>query len=136
LEKFTIGGQSYPGEHEAIVPRKLWDQVQAQLRSDKGRRNGLRTSSSSLLVGLLEDADGNRFTPSHTSKNGRRYRYYVCPAMIAGGAALSKPSRLPAHDVERQVALRLQSFLQSGKDIMDELGLPSQSGFQRKPDQA
>jgi len=31
---------------------------------------------------------------------------------------------VPAHDVERQVFLRLQSFLQSGREVMDELSLP------------
>jgi site-specific DNA recombinase len=31
---------------------------------------------------------------------------------------------VPAHDVEWQVALRLQSFLQSGREVMDELSLP------------
>ena len=121
-------GQNHPGEHAAIVPRELWDRVQAQLRSDhQGRKNGLKANSPSLLVGLLQDAEGNRFTPSHTSKNGRRYRYYVCPATSDGkeaGEAENKPARVPAHDVERQVALRLQSFLQSGREIMDELSLP------------
>jgi site-specific DNA recombinase len=121
-------GQNHPGEHAAIVPRKLWDRVQAQLKSDhQGRRNGLKANSPSLLVGLLQDAEGNRFTPCHTSKNGRRYRYYVCPAASDGkeaGEAENRPSRVPAHDVERQVVLRLQSFLQSGKEVMDELCLP------------
>ena len=121
-------GQNHPGEHAAIVPRELWDRVQAQLKSDhQGRRNGLKANSPSLLVGLLQDAEGNRFTPCHTSKNGRRYRYYVCPAAREGkeaGGAENRPSRVPAHDVERQVVLRLQSFLQSGREVMDELCLP------------
>jgi site-specific DNA recombinase len=123
-------GQNHPGEHAAIVPRKLWDRVQAQLRSDhQGRRNGLKANSPSLLVGLLQDAEGNRFTPCHTSKSGRRYRYYVCPATREGkeaGEAENRPSRVPAHDVERQVVLRLQSFLQSGREVMDELCQPEE----------
>ncbi|HEY6769455.1 MAG TPA: recombinase family protein [Candidatus Sulfotelmatobacter sp.] len=120
-------GQNHPGEHSAIVPRELWDQVEAQLRSDhQGRRNGLKANSPSLLVGLLQDAEGNRFTPCHTTKNGRRYRYYVCPATSGGKEAANKPSRVPAHDVERRVALRLQSFLQSGRAIMDELSFPEE----------
>jgi len=81
-------GQNHPGEHAAIVPRELWDRVQAQLKSDhQGRRNGLKANSPSLLVGLLQDAEGNRFTPCHTTKNGRRYRYYVCPAATDGREA-------------------------------------------------
>jgi site-specific DNA recombinase len=95
------------------------DSVQAQLRGDnQGRRHGIKANSTSLLVGLLEDAKGNRFTPSHTSKNGRRYRYYVCQMTTHGCG------RMPAHDVERQVCLKLRSFLQSGRKVMDALGLP------------
>jgi site-specific DNA recombinase len=118
-------GQNHPGQHEAIVPRELWARVQAHLRSDnQGRRNGLKANSPCLLVGLLQDAEGNRFTPSHTLKNGRRYRYYVCQRVVEGRGGAGKPARLPAHDVERQVCLKLQSFLQPARDVMDELILP------------
>jgi site-specific DNA recombinase len=118
-------GLNHPGEHAAIVPRELWDRVQAKLTSgNQGRRNGVKANSPSLLVGLLQDSEGNRFTPSHTLKNGRRYRYYVCQITTDGCKTPSKPARLPAHDVERQVTLRLQSFLQSGKNLMDELSRP------------
>ena len=115
-------GNLYIGEHKAIIPRELWEQVQAQLRSDnQGRRNGLKVNSPSLLVGLLQDAEGHRFTPSHTVKNGRRYRYYVCQGKIGGQGTPSRPARLPAHDVEKLVSLRLRSFLQSANDVMDGL---------------
>ncbi|HEY6768599.1 MAG TPA: recombinase family protein [Candidatus Sulfotelmatobacter sp.] len=118
-------GESHPGQHEAIVERDLFERVQTLLRSDnQGRRNGLKANSPSVLVGLLQDADGNRFTPSHTLKRGRRYRYYVCQPAANGSEAQNKPIRLPAHDIEQQVALRLQSFLLSGKDVMDQLSLP------------
>lgn len=88
-------GENHPGEHAAIVPRELWDRAQAQLKSDdQGRRNGLKANSPSLLVGLLRDSGGNRFTPSHTSKNGRRYRYYVCQRTSDRGDASNKPVRI------------------------------------------
>jgi hypothetical protein len=118
-------GQNYPGKHQAIVPSELWARVQAQLRSDnQGRRNGLKANAPSLLIGILQDSKGNRFAPTHTSKNSTRYRYYTCQRTIDEGRAESTAVRLPAYDVERQVALRLQSFLQSGKDVMDGLSLP------------
>jgi len=63
-------------------------------------------------------------TPSHTSKDGRRYRYYVCQATRHGNEATNKCARLPAFDVERQVTLKLQSFLRSGKNVMDQLSQP------------
>jgi site-specific DNA recombinase len=118
-------GKCYPGEHQAIVPTELWDQVQAHLKSDhQGRRQGLRANSSGLLVGLLQDAKGNRFTPSHTVKNGKRYRYYVCQAISDGEGASCKAVRLPAYDVEKEVVFRLRSFLQSPGEVMAELRLP------------
>jgi site-specific DNA recombinase len=121
-------GVNHPGEHAAILPRELWTRAQAQLKNNsQARRNGLKANSPSMLVDLLRDADGSRFTPSHTLKNGRRYRYYVCQAPGDKGEPTSKPVRLPAHDVEGQVALRLQSFLQSGREIMDELNLQEAS---------
>src|SRR5271169_4103883 len=90
--------QVYAGEHEAIVPQELWDRVQAQLRNDnQGRRTGIRATSPSLLVGLLQDANGDSFTPSHTVRNGRRYRYYVCQSAKDNSSADGRRTRLPAH---------------------------------------
>jgi site-specific DNA recombinase len=38
-----------------------------------------------------------------------------------------KAVRLPAHDVEKQVILRLQSFLRSNQAVMDDCSLPGES---------
>ena len=117
-------GKVYPGEHTGIISRELWEQVQDQLRSDNGGRRGVRANCSSLLAGLLQDAEGNRFAPSHTVKNGKRYRYYVCQEKVDALRAQTKSVRLPAHDVEKQVSLRLQAFLQSASEVMGELTQP------------
>jgi site-specific DNA recombinase len=99
LGEITHRDRSYPGEHQAIIPRELWERVQAQLRRDnQGRRNGLRTNSSSSLIGLVQDTQGNRFTPSHTMKNGKRYRYYICRPKVkelgSAAHALFEPARV------------------------------------------
>src|SRR5450432_3526746 len=117
-------GKSYPGEHQAIVQEQLWEQVQARLKSDhQGSRHGVRANSPSLLVGLLQDSRGSRFTPSHTLNKGKRYRYYICQATSDERGITNGVARLPADDVEKQVALRLRSFLQSNRHVMDELSL-------------
>jgi len=114
--------ESYPGQHEAIVPAGIWEPVQAKLSSDhQGRKTGTSTNSPSLLAGLLSDPEGNRFTPSHTTKNGRRYRYYVCQAASSDSRTTNKPAWIPAHDLERQVSLRVRSFLESPQSVMDGL---------------
>jgi site-specific DNA recombinase len=117
--------QSHPGQHEAIVSQDLWDKVQDQLRSDNGgRRGGIRANCSSMLVGLLHDEGGNLFRPSYTVKNGKRYRYYFSPTSATACDKQAKAIRLPAHDVEKQVSVRLQSFLRSSNEVMRSLALP------------
>ena len=36
------------------------------------------------MTGILFDAAGNRYTPTHAVKNGKRYRYYTSQAVIRG----------------------------------------------------
>jgi site-specific DNA recombinase len=115
--------QSYPGEHEGIVPRELWNKVQAQLQQNhKDRQHCLCERSSSLLTGLLYDGEGNRFSPSFTVKNRRRYRYYVLkPVTASPGKRNTRSLRLPAHEIESRVSEKLQSFLKSDSDIFEHL---------------
>ena len=76
-------GRSYPGEHTSIIDQPLWDAVQAQLATNTAERNsGTRTPQPSLLAGMLFDGDGNRMTPTHATKKGTRYRYYVSRPLI------------------------------------------------------
>src|ERR1700757_2750222 len=71
-------GQSHPGEPPPIIDQPLWDAVQAQLAANTADRNsGQRTRQPSLLAGMLFDGDGNRMTPTHATKEGKRYRYYI-----------------------------------------------------------
>ena len=57
--------RAYPGEHEAIIDRELWDAVQVTLTDNtRGtRRRGSRRPS--LLTGLLVDECGEGLTPTH-----------------------------------------------------------------------
>jgi hypothetical protein len=113
----------YPGQHPAIVSKEVFETAQARLSSHyQGRRNGVRAGSQSLLVGLLRDEQGNRFTPSHTAKNGKRYRYYVSQAAIRNGSKGAVGTiRLPANEIEKHVLADLRSFLQSEQAIFDQL---------------
>jgi site-specific DNA recombinase len=116
--------QWYPGEHQGIVPRKLWDKVQARMSGNRNKhRQHIRDRSSSLLTGLLADANGNRYTPSFTFKKRRRYRYYVSQlAVKSPGTKFTGPIRLPAREIESRVTERLVSFLKSDAEVFDRLG--------------
>jgi site-specific DNA recombinase len=120
--------QWYPGEHKGIVPRDLWDKVQVQLDSNlRTRRKRARDHASSLLTGLIEDAAGNRFTPSFTIKRGRRYRYYISQLAIKKIGQHNGPTRVPAHELEIRVTEKLAVFLKSDADVFDRLGAEDES---------
>ncbi len=88
--------QIYEGQHGAIITQDVWDQVQLDLQKASNKpRNSKTGCQPSLLVGKLFDEIGNRLTPSHTQKNGKRIRYYVSKS---GGEASSM--RLPAVQLE------------------------------------
>lgn len=116
--------QCYPGTHEPLVDRDLWEKVQQKLKENaNAHRHGSNASEPSPLRGLIFDADGNRYTPSHAVKNGRRYRYYASQRVIKDAADVSTmPGRLPAADVEGLVVRKLKSFLSSPDSIAAELG--------------
>ena len=75
-------GQVFEGEHQAIVEKDTWERVQEALKNIRDRTsNGLRAKCPSLLAGKLFDDKGNRMSPSHSVKSGKRYRYYVSQAI-------------------------------------------------------
>ena len=103
-------GERYEGAHDAIVDRETWDAVQAQLKLNASdRRNATNAKSPSLLTGLLQDANGNRLTPSHACKQGKRYRYYISAPDEDGRPGADW--RLPAGEIENVVMDGLAGFL-------------------------
>ena len=112
--------QSYPGQHAAIIHQNLWDEVQKTLASNRvERKNGVRSREPSLLVGLIHDGAGERMTPTHANKKGRRYRYYVTHSLIKRGRPKASDSarRVPAGDIERLVQERIVSFLRNESEL-------------------
>ena len=48
------------------------------------RRSPSNAKTPSLLSGLVYDERGERLCPSHASKKGRRYRYYISKHLMHG----------------------------------------------------
>jgi site-specific DNA recombinase len=98
----THKGSSYPGEHEAIVPRDLFDRVQRRLAELRPPVTvGTRATQDALLAGLLFDETGMPMLPTYTVKGqNRRYRYYVSRPAMKGEASEAAISRTPAPPLE------------------------------------
>lgn len=74
-------GKLFPGLHEAIVERELFDEAQAVLASlSSSAVRGPKLVSGSLLQALIVDRHNRTMGPVHTTRNGQRFRYYVTHA--------------------------------------------------------
>ncbi len=112
-------GKGYPGEHKAIIPKALWDKVQAILAEAPRRRaNSSRAQSPALLKGLIFGPTGRAMSPTHTRRGQKLYRYYVSQSVIKGEGNHSPINRVPAAEIERAVVDQLRILLRSPEIIV------------------
>ncbi|MEO9461395.1 MAG: recombinase family protein [Marinomonas sp.] len=114
----------YPGQHDAIVDRELFDAVQAKLkeRTSAGSAGGANRRRA-LLAGMIKDDRGRPMSPSHTKNHGRRYSYY---ASNLNDDAEASALRLPAGELEQSVRHTVARWL-SASDNLKRLtsGMPA-----------
>ena len=111
-------GELYPGQHPALIDAETWNAVQDQLGVNRNRhRSRSNAAEPSLLAGLVADARGERLTPSHAVKKGRRYRYYVSAALISESETDRAPGlRLAATELDDAVIrILLDTFANPAK---------------------
>jgi site-specific DNA recombinase len=124
--RFYIGevvyrGQINRGDHTPILGRDLFEAVQRKLAAQAVERRCRLRGSPAVLSGRLFDDRGNRMSPSHTNKDGARYRYYVSQTVLqrkplAAGAI----ARVPAAEIEALVVSALRNHLQAnGTEAVD-----------------
>jgi DNA invertase Pin-like site-specific DNA recombinase len=107
-------GVSYPGEHDAIITRELWDAVHAILKeSPRKRRTENRSRSEALLKGIIFAANGTAMTPTFSRKGERLYHYYTSMDLIRnrdsrGGEG---PMRLAAAMVDGAVIAEMRRII-------------------------
>jgi DNA invertase Pin-like site-specific DNA recombinase len=117
----THKGNIYPGEHEAIVPRELWDRAHAILQvSPRTRAAQNRQHAPALLKGLIFGADGRALSPTHSRKNGRLYRYYVAQRVLKGDAAADHGMvrRVSAAEIETAVVDQVRALLRQPEIVV------------------
>lgn len=121
-------GKAYPGEHEAIVTDKVWDQVDAILQGNRhARSSNSRMQTPAPLKGLIFTDTGAAMTPTATKKRGKLYRYYVSMDVIknrttehdCGGD--QAPDRLPAGMVEDAIVTEVRRILKTPEVVTQVL---------------
>jgi recombinase len=94
----------FSGEHASIVDKTTFEQVQQLLTSNSAGRKATRSASAAFLQGKIYDDGGNRMSPSYSTKNGIRYRFYVSSALLRGRTAeVGSLGRVSAVEIEDAV---------------------------------
>lgn len=99
-------GAVHPGQHTAIIDEALWQAVQDRLAANRQvAATRSDAASPAPLAGKLNDPDGRRMRPTHATKKGRRYRYYVSADLVEGSVATgARGWRIPASEIEAALA--------------------------------
>src|SRR6202790_2858982 len=122
---FYIGEVKYkneilPGEQPPIMDRALFDAVRQKSLAQWSHRTIVRNKSDHLLTGLLFDDAGHRMIPTHATKAGVRYRYYVSTPCLHGEAKIASAgsvSRVPAPEIEDIVVKSLKEHRAAKQDM-------------------
>jgi len=124
IGQIDFKGVRHEGRHEPIIDLFLWQQVQAQLADNRsGAVRNRRQSEPCPLAGKLFDAaTGEVLIPTHISKKGRRYRYYVSQSLNAGQKSkVGTGWRLPGQVIEETVHGIVRSMLADQNAIISRL---------------
>jgi site-specific DNA recombinase len=116
--RFYIGevlykGEICPGPQPPLLNRELFEAVQRRLTEQRSHHVTTRTKTDALLKGILFDAAGDPMVPTHATKQGVRYRYYVSQPYLRGLATppIGAIVRVPAADIEAVVSKALGEYL-------------------------
>jgi len=110
---------SYPGEHEAIIDKEVFDQVQELIAKNRLKKLGsTEAKRPCVLAGLIYDDCGNIMSPKYSNTRKRFYRYYTSQAIIQGNHHLagSLPN-IPADEIERLVRSELKAWLENPEKL-------------------
>jgi site-specific DNA recombinase len=116
--RFYIGevvyrGETHTGEHGSIIDRPTFEAVQALLAQNAWDRQVRLNESPAILMGRIFDDRGNRMTPSHSNKEGVRYRYYVSHVLLQRRKKdAGRVTRVPAIPLEKLVVEAIRARAQ------------------------
>ena len=113
-------GTAFPGEHQPIISRELWDKAHSILQESPRKRaaNTRGRDTPALLRGLLFGPNGLAFTPTYTRRGKRLYRYYVSTGVIKRGPEACSIRRVPAAEVENVVIDQVRILVQTPEIIV------------------
>lgn len=121
-------GEIYPGEHQALIERELWNTVQELLKNNAPVERGkIGQSRYAPLKGLLRCGHcDSSMGPAYSKRRGKQYCYYICLKDTKRALSTCPVKRLAAGDIERAVVeqigilFRTPSFVAMVANKLDE----------------
>ncbi|MHB9038842.1 MAG: recombinase family protein [Armatimonadota bacterium] len=107
--------KTYPGEHQAIITKDLWDRAHAVRENNTRHRTQLiRDKSPALLKGIIRCGTCDKaMSPVATGSAGKTYRYYTCGRASKAGHSSCPVKSVPAGDIETAVIEQLRVIFRS-----------------------
>jgi DNA invertase Pin-like site-specific DNA recombinase len=103
-------GQIYPGSHQPIISREVWDAVQV-VRIGNAKPRGRSTGGECLLAGFLYDHHGRRMLVDKNRFHRRNNRYYLSGLRFSSRAQQLKLLRVDGPILEEAVLEGICRFL-------------------------
>ena len=117
--------KTYPGRHEAIIEKSLWDEVQTSLNDNGGHRaraNATRAKTPAMLRRIIRCGHcGTTMGVTFTKKQNRTYRYYLCGHANKNGYDSCPIKSVPAGDIENAVMLQVRRVFQAPEVLIEAL---------------
>ena len=123
LGEIAHKGVWYPGEHEAIVEKDLFDQVQCLLANNRvTHRTKSNARDPSLLAGMIRDGQDRRMSPRSCRKGDLKYRYYISvDEPSADQSTAARTTRVAAGEAEAAVTQGVSALLNNPAALVTTL---------------
>jgi site-specific DNA recombinase len=118
-------GDSYPGEHQAIIDDETWGAVQEQMARRK-RFGPIPRQPLNLLKRLLRDTQGRRLIIRASGK--RMHRYYESEKTPLAAQWGIRRFRMPADDLEELVLATVREALDNREQVRAALRVLGRRG--------
>ncbi len=108
-------GQTWKGEHQAIIDMETWEMAQSFLKNNAPvRDNSRRQASIAPLKGILRCGHCNSsMVPVKSRRWGREYHYYHCSRDMKRSLSICPVKQISAGEIEKMVIDRLKEILAS-----------------------
>ena len=112
----------------------MHEAVQAKLSANASEQRKGRAESGALLMGLIFDDRGNRMSPSHTTRKGGRYRYYVSQAVLQGRKKeAGSIARIGADELEGMILEAIRRAVPDKDRVADGIAVPDVTTGEQVP---